>query len=95
MPFEKGQSGNPAGRKAGTPNTINRDLRERISDLLESRFDQVAADLDSLEPKERLNAWLKMSEFILPKQRELGGTLKLKKQEVYLYVLPDGSKIEL
>lgn len=30
MPFAKGQSGNPAGRKPGTKNRLPRDLVERI-----------------------------------------------------------------
>ena len=67
MPFEKGKSGNPAGRKTGTLNTINRDLRERIQALLEEQFEQVAADLKGLEPKLRVEAWLKLLEFALPK----------------------------
>jgi hypothetical protein len=67
MPFEKGKSGNPRGRKKGTQNAVNKDLRERVKDLLESQFDQVVLDLAGLEPKERVNAWLKLSEFVLPK----------------------------
>lgn len=94
MPFEKGHSGNPNGRKTGTPNAINRDLRERIRDLLENQFEQVTNDLLSLEPKDRVNAWLKMSEFVLPKQREITGTIK-PEQEIVKYVLPDGTVIEI
>lgn len=67
MPFEKGKSGNPRGRKKGTQNAVNKDLRERVKDLLESQFEQVALDLAGLEPKDRVNAWLKLSEFVLPK----------------------------
>lgn len=67
MPFEKGKSGNPRGRKKGTQNAVNRDLRERVRDLLESQFDQIALDLAGLEAKDRVNAWLKLSEFVLPK----------------------------
>jgi hypothetical protein len=67
MPFEKGKSGNPRGRKKGTQNAVNRDLRERVRDLLESQFEQVAIDLAGLEPRDRVNAWLKLSEFVLPK----------------------------
>ncbi len=67
MPFKKGESGNPNGRIKGTPNVITKDLRERVRELLESQFEQVAADLASLEPKDRVNTWLKMSEFVLPK----------------------------
>ena len=48
-------------------NAINKDLRERVKALLESQFEQVAFDLAGLEPKEGVNVWLKLSEFVLPK----------------------------
>jgi len=67
MAFKKGESGNPRGRTKGTPNAITKDLRERVRDLLENQFDQVADDLAGLDPKERVNAWLKLAEFVLPK----------------------------
>jgi len=68
MKFEKGKP-KSGGRKKGTPNAVTKDLRERIRELLESKFEQVEADFSSLEPKDRLNAWLKMSEFVLPKMQ--------------------------
>lgn len=79
MPFKKGKSGNPNGRTKGTPNTITKDLCERVRELLESQFEQVAADLASLEPKDRVNAWLKMSEFVLPKLQRTETTFDLSK----------------
>ncbi len=58
------------GRKSGTPNKATSELRERVSELLEGRFDAVAADLDQMEPKDRVAAYIKLMEFVLPKQRE-------------------------
>lgn len=66
MTFQKGKL-KTGGRAIGTPNTINRELRERLKALLEEQFEQVVADLKSLEPKLRVEAWLKMAEFVLPK----------------------------
>lgn len=66
MGFEKGRP-KSGGRKKGTANAVTKDLRERIRELLESQFEQVAADLAGLDPKDRVHAWLKMSEFVLPK----------------------------
>lgn len=35
--------------------------------LLESQFEQVVLDMESLEPKERVSTWLKLAEYVLPK----------------------------
>ena len=58
------------GRTAGTPNKVTSDLRSRIATLIDEQFDTVAADLDELEPKDRVTAFLKFLEYVLPKQRE-------------------------
>ena len=65
--FEKGKSGNPAGRKPGTQNRVTGDLRTRINALLSDSFDKIVADFDQLEPRERVVAWAKLAEYVLPK----------------------------
>lgn len=67
MPFKKGFSGNPKGRATGAANKVNRDLREIVRALVEDNAEQVRQDLAALDPKERVSAWLKLTEFILPK----------------------------
>lgn len=58
------------GRTPGTPNKTTAQLKERISTLIDDRFDTIVADLETLEPKERVAAFLKFLEYVLPKQRE-------------------------
>lgn len=58
------------GRTAGTPNRVTGDLKSRITALLDEQFDTIADDLDALEPKDRVTAYLKLIEYVLPKQRE-------------------------
>lgn len=58
------------GRTPGTPNKATTLLKERISSLINTQFDTILKDLDALEPKDRVAAFLKFLEYILPKQRE-------------------------
>ena len=58
------------GRKAGTPNKVTSDLKDRIVALIDERFDSIAYDMELLEPKDRVASYLKLLEYVLPKQRE-------------------------
>lgn len=69
MPFEKGRE-KSGGRKAGTPNKATTDLKSKISALVDEQFETIQTDLESLDPKERVTAYLKFLEYVLPKQRE-------------------------
>ena len=69
MPFEQGKP-KTGGRTSGTPNKATTDIKARITALIDSQFDNVESDLELLEPKERVTAYLKFLEYILPKQRE-------------------------
>lgn len=64
--FEKGKQ-KTGGRAKGTPNALNRELREVVRELVEGNAERIRADLEALEPLERVNAWLKLAEFVLPK----------------------------
>ena len=69
MKFEKGHE-KKGGRQAGTPNKASADLKGRIAALMDEQFDAIAADLELLEPKDRVTAYLKFLDYVLPKQRE-------------------------
>jgi hypothetical protein len=58
------------GRTAGTPNKVTSDLKSRIAALMDEQFDTITTDLEQLEPKDRVTAYLKLLEYVLPKQRE-------------------------
>ena len=58
------------GRTAGTPNKVTSDLKSRIATLIDNQFDAITTDLEQLDPKDRVTAYLKFLEYVLPKQRE-------------------------
>ena len=67
--FEKGRE-KTGGRKPGSVNKASTDIKSKIADLIDNQFDTIQADLETLEPKDRVNAYLKFMEYVLPKQRE-------------------------
>jgi len=58
------------GRKAGAPNKTTAEIKSRIAALIDEQFDAISSELDELDPKERVTAYLKFLEYVLPKQRE-------------------------
>ena len=69
MQFEKGRE-KTGGRKAGSTNKDTTDIKSKIAALIDNQFDTIQADLETLEPKDRVAAYLKFMEYVLPKQRE-------------------------
>lgn len=69
MGFNKGQSGNPGGRKKGTKNKSTQEMRELIHEIIASNFSKrnISADLSAMEPKYRLQFMMKLLDFVVPK----------------------------
>tara|TARA_B110000902_G_C13905184_1_gene435997 strand:+ start:22 stop:294 length:273 start_codon:yes stop_codon:yes gene_type:complete len=57
------------GRKAGTPNKITKDLREKFKLLIEDNVDKLQNDIEQLEPKDRIKVIIDLSKFVLPTLR--------------------------
>ena len=67
MPFKSGQSGNKSGRPRGAKNKTP--LRDKVEEILSKRIEQIERDLDTLDAKDRIQALLKMLDFVLPRLR--------------------------
>ena len=66
------QKGMPktGGRRAGTPNKVTGNLREFVSDLIDSNRDKIAEDIDKLQPKDRVMIFEKLMSYVMPKKSE-------------------------
>ena len=68
MPYNK-QTAAEAGRKSKRgPAKTTEDLRKRVKNLIDDNYEQIQKDLAVLKPKERVDAWLRLLEYSLPKQ---------------------------
>lgn len=67
--FAKGQSGNPAGRKKGTPNKVTAELRELIQGFLESHFDEVSRIWTKASPRDKLAFYRDLLPFVIPRMQ--------------------------
>jgi hypothetical protein len=65
------------GRKAGTPNKLNFELRSLISAALATEFERLPEILAALEPVDRIDAMLKLSKFCLPVIKPITSAVQL------------------
>ena len=55
------------GRKPGTPNKANATFKQFLTGLIDGRRDQIEADLDSLQPRDRLMMIERLMAYCYPK----------------------------
>ena len=71
MPFVKGKIANPQGRPVGAMDKVNAQIRDKFKVLVEDNIDQLREDLKELKPRERVDAIIRLANFILPRQRSI------------------------
>ncbi len=69
------------GREIGTPNKVTTNIRGQINDFLNENWENLQADFDKLEPKDKLNFYEKLLQYGLPKLQsvELSNDLNIEK----------------
>lgn len=73
--FAKGQSGNPAGRKKGTPNKVTAELRDVIKNFLEGHFVEVETIWTKASPKDKLAFYRDLLPFVIPKMQNINADI--------------------
>lgn len=71
------------GRTKGTPNKATAELRERFTLLLESNFDTIQSDLNTLEPKDRIKTLLEISKFVIPTLKAVENSIELNNENLH------------
>lgn len=75
--FPKGVSGNPNGRKKGTPNKVTGKCRELIQSFCEGYITKIKSDFEQLDPKDRVKTFTDLLPFFLPKCQAIDLTAKV------------------
>jgi len=60
-------TGHTGLRKAGIPNKVTTEVKQRIERVLEILDESLESDLQALSPKEKVQLWMDLQEFIRPK----------------------------
>ena len=59
------------GRTKGTPNRTTAETKELIQNVVSNELDNITELLNKLEPKERIDAVIKLLPYIVPTQSEI------------------------
>lgn len=80
---KKGERPKTGGRKAGTPNKISASVKEAIKDIVEGNVDKVQQMLSLVaEPKDFILLYIKLAEFVIPKQASVSVSSEEKKSDL-------------
>ena len=73
MPFKKGESGNPKGKKKGTPNKKTAEARELFLNTLEGQVENIEDAFQKVlekSPEKYLDLLSKYMQYFIPKKTE-------------------------
>mgnify|MGYP003676360828 FL=1 len=78
MPIKKGDKIKRPGRPKGVANKSTAQIKNAFQALLTMSLPKMIKDLDSLEPKDRLNILIKLSDKILPSLKAVDQVVETK-----------------
>ena len=85
------------GRIVGTPNKGTTVIRQKIKDFLDSEIENIFEDIKTLPPKEKAQVFVKLLEYIIPRQTHSNINATLNREEesqspVTIFLLPDNGR---
>ena len=81
MPFESGHS-LATGRPKGSSNKSSEIVKKNVALLLENNIQLVQDDLDSMKPRDRVNALLQFMKFVIPTQKAVEVDNRVSQEEL-------------
>ena len=70
MSFKKGRT-KSGGRTKGTKNKVPADIKSKVKNFIDSSFDDVLQAFALLEPRDKVQAWIKLLPYVIAKQKEI------------------------
>ena len=67
------------GRKKGTPNKVNADIKAFLSELIDNNRQTIQEDLQTLDAKDRLVMLERFMGYVVPKQQAIAATVDYNK----------------
>lgn len=96
--------GRMGGRAKGTPNRVNKSLREWVLDLVNKNKRQIKKDLEALDPRDRLAMLERLMRYVLPRMESVTAAVDLNMlsdeqinqviEQITANVTDDGDSIE-
>lgn len=71
--------GRIGGRSKGTPNKVTSTVKDWISQLIDDNRSQIEKDIKKLSPKDRLQMFEKLMQYVIPKQQSVKADVDLSK----------------
>lgn len=94
MGLHKGQTNNPNGRPAGTPNKVTSATKDWILAIIEENKERIRADLENMDSETRVRAVFSLLNFVTPKQQSISIEEQAKIEEDALFAFLENAPEE-